>query len=461
MSQVFQGRNQVLLLAIALGTAAALGAAITFDALLPAIALLDAVASFVFYPFGLLQFIAFSVIGEPGPYGVSFITPTRAIGLIVFLRRIIDLLLGRSLLRASRTWLPVVGLLLVLWLGLTLYRTIDLSAGLTAWFTYLQLLVSVVLVADFVREERHLRILLVLLAALGALNGTYAIYQHYVLAIDRVTGIIPDVNPNRFALLQLMVFCFGLPFLGAFTLGPSTAAWVPRLLVVLALPTAYSILLSLSRGAFLAAPATGLYYLTIMYRPNFRRLLVVATTVAIVLALAPTPVFERFNLIPRGLHDATLHADSSARTRLLYLSIGLEMGRDHPLTGVGIGQFNKYIMSYGNLSDIPAESAHNMYVQMFAEGGIPGIALFLALLAMSLFTARCSHDPRWMGTPMMSAAARGAELALVAFSIAGFFDSSGHAKVAWIMMGVAVALRDMGIRRDKPRTVLCGVPLRA
>lgn len=66
----------------------------------------------------------------------------------------------------------------------------------------------------------------------------------------------------------------------------------------------------------------------------------------------------------------------------------LEMFRDHPLTGVGIGRFNQEYANYGTLyysewasGYIPMISAHNTYLNYLAETGILGVLLLLTIFS--------------------------------------------------------------------------------
>jgi O-antigen ligase len=60
---------------------------------------------------------------------------------------------------------------------------------------------------------------------------------------------------------------------------------------------------------------------------------------------------------------------------------GLAMWHDHPLTGVGIGQFASHLREYGVQRSL---GAHNIYVQVLAETGTIGAILFVALIGTSL-----------------------------------------------------------------------------
>lgn len=85
-----------------------------------------------------------------------------------------------------------------------------------------------------------------------------------------------------------------------------------------------------------------------------------------------------------------LERDESARARFAIWINTLGMVRDHPLLGVGIGnfQFNYPLYAHRVVKDpsfsaeVTAKEAHNDYVQLLAESGILGFGAFLWILTL-------------------------------------------------------------------------------
>ncbi len=78
---------------------------------------------------------------------------------------------------------------------------------------------------------------------------------------------------------------------------------------------------------------------------------------------------------------------TSFEIRTGYWQGALEMARDHPLGGVGLGAFGGYFPRYRALLAHPALDAHNDYLQVLAELGVPGLLIFLWLWAACLRNA--------------------------------------------------------------------------
>lgn len=94
--------------------------------------------------------------------------------------------------------------------------------------------------------------------------------------------------------------------------------------------------------------------------------------------------------------------------RLGLMLVGVLMFRDHPVLGVGPGGFGERLDDYGpqvsTLWDYVG-SAHNTYVQMAAETGLPGL-LALAALLWGLFRVVLRGARRARSDPGMSLAER-------------------------------------------------------
>jgi O-antigen ligase len=116
------------------------------------------------------------------------------------------------------------------------------------------------------------------------------------------------------------------------------------------------------------------------------RLLTPATIIALMLTLmvalplAPDSFWNRMASITDPSKDPT----GSRRERRLLLEQGLAVFMDHPLTGVGLGQFQNYYEP-GMLARW--RETHNVLLQVGAEIGVLGLAVFLFLIARLFMAA--------------------------------------------------------------------------
>lgn len=102
------------------------------------------------------------------------------------------------------------------------------------------------------------------------------------------------------------------------------------------------------------------------------------------------------DLLTGSTSEGNLKMDRSWLERKLQVEKGLEIVHDHPIFGVGPGNFSSYdarmsnLYSYERLANYGKDyynqrSAHNSYILMMGEFGIPGFMIFMILLGLSLF----------------------------------------------------------------------------
>lgn len=81
-----------------------------------------------------------------------------------------------------------------------------------------------------------------------------------------------------------------------------------------------------------------------------------------------------------------LEQGSSANERMLGALGGLELGFSNPIFGVGLGGFKDAYLSTSSASagELELESAHNFILNLFAEVGTLGVALWLFIIASAI-----------------------------------------------------------------------------
>jgi len=210
--------------------------------------------------------------------------------------------------------------------------------------------------------------------ALAAMRQEHAwtTFLNY-LATARVSSQYPDWNAagSHFAMMLIVA--------AVFVARRRLAYLIPVLLIAVAL------WVTGSRTAMLAAMvAAGLVVLSVT-RSRRQRVVMLAAAAAVVLAAA----VAGWLWYPSDRNDPIAF---SVRTRLVLWRAGFSMMTTNPLFGVGLGGFYERSHDYApEMLDTviwrPHENAHNYFIQILAELGIPGLILFLAVLAGSLRAA--------------------------------------------------------------------------
>ncbi len=232
-----------------------------------------------------------------------------------------------------------------------------------------------------------------------------------------------------------------------------------RRLVCVALVGAL-VVLARSRTAMLVIGGQGLLLAWASLRGRFDRfahLVTLACLAALLLFLIPQvreAIEPRLaNMIRTGSFVDASRVDSanvSNATRLAAINAGTGMFEDHPLLGVGLGQYGfdypKYLQAADYLSwevrkyATEAESdwppIFSLHIRILAELGILGYALWVALIGPPLFRSLRAFDPDTpLGRAHLAVAMTLAGWMLLGLSIDSFRFFGG-----WIALGVGLAL---------------------
>ena len=96
---------------------------------------------------------------------------------------------------------------------------------------------------------------------------------------------------------------------------------------------------------------------------------------------APPPGVDPVNVQGRDVVLSDIADTATFRLRLTYWKVGMAMFLDNAITGVGLGNFGTVYANYQYLEAGDTQTAHNDYLQYFAETGIFGGLLFCAFCA--------------------------------------------------------------------------------
>ena len=169
--------------------------------------------------------------------------------------------------------------------------------------------------------------------------------------------------------------------------GLLAAAYLPRLRSTFGRLALYGVIaaafvgvaISLSRGSWLGA-AFVFVGLAVMYRGVAARLLAILVVVLAALLVAPgSPLAS----VSERLGDV-----DTAESRLLTNNAALRMIQERPLTGFGYGNFESFDESFKvRIGDIPVQegSAHQTYLALAAENGLPALGLYMFPAALLLW----------------------------------------------------------------------------
>lgn len=271
----------------------------------------------------------------------------------------------------------------------------------------------------------------------------------------RIAGPLGD--PNFFA--QILV---ALVPLGLFTAWSERRLGTRILAFACAGLAAAAAVLTYSRGGALALGAVlALSFLS--RRIDVRQTAAAAAaTVLLLLLFVPADFARRLTTLEQVLPGAeaeVLHPDSSFQKRRLLVGAAWRMFLDHPGLGVGVGNytvhFDEYADEVGSAAreyEDPEEMhyPHNLYLEIAAETGLIGLAVFAAAVAAAFVALRRARgDFSAAGDEGTGAVARGFETALVGYLVSALFLHGHFPRHLWLLLGFAAALASAAPRRER------------
>ncbi len=263
------------------------------------------------------------------------------------------------------------------------------------WDIYVKVALIFALFVNTVSSPRRIERLYWVIIAASAVLGSQSVYDYLrgvnLVEGDRVRGAVGGIfaNPNDLA-LNMVAF---LPL--AFTLALRRGRPMHRLVAAGAAALMLAaIVLTKSRSGFVGFGAMASTFVVMAMLARGLKPGVVFAALVGVLTLAPVlphSFWERMTSIVEPEKDET----GSREARLRLMETAFQTFLDHPLTGIGAGQFQNYTTP--DRRD-KWRVTHNVLLQVAAELGIFGLAIFVFLIVrgykVAFWTRRHTRSQR-------------------------------------------------------------------
>jgi len=278
------------------------------------------------------------------------------------------------------------------------------------WQSYWQLLICFMVGARIARVGVRERAVLVLIASAALSCGVAFIQRSGGLDLGPMhIGAEHRVSSTLFTMTLAGILCQLVPFGAA--LAASRHLRRMRLWLFVALVMMFAaLLLTMTRGAWIALFA-GLATVTVLSRS---RALALATALAFGALLLFSQAYKSDQGRTLAVDTfATSEADRNVSTRLVLWDMSWDMFREHPLFGVGMGDYS--IEAERRLAERKVRTtvdSHNVYLQILATRGVVGFlpfAAYFVVLIVSLWrrmrAAAPGSFPRYYATGALGATA--------------------------------------------------------
>jgi putative inorganic carbon (hco3(-)) transporter len=364
---------------------------------------------------------------------------------------------------------------------LSVFYATDANTALRDAISYVKFPVITMLVVLLLDRAAYLRYVIWTLLVTGILLGSISSVQYLTgtfenpywglarppivdvnnlgESTERLAGPIGD--PNFFAQVMLVLVPLALDRI-----------FRERSLVLRAL-AAFCLAVSLitiagtySRGAYLGLFAVAGILLW-RYRPHPILLPALVAAVIFAVPFVPEQYVERFTSladnIPGVEGNGPKEADPSLQGRTSEAIAAAMMFRDHPLLGVGLGNYNTLYLRYSTIIGIDARlenrSAHSLYLEIAAERGLLGLTLFgFIVYAMFSGLRRADRDLTAAGLHDEAGMVYALSAGMVSYMLTSTFLHDAYPRYFWLLLGICLAAPN--VARNELARVQAALPNR-
>jgi O-antigen ligase len=439
-----------LLLAISLGAAAVVVGALAVERPLWAVGLVVTAAACVVIAIDvrtLPPFLLVSVFAEAvsvGGLNVGRLMGPLALAVVIYY----ILSGGRVDLRAYP--LLTVSVALGMWVLFSFYWAPSSHYVYTWIFRWALSFAFALAFAILIREEKHVRWVLVAFVAAASVFGVVGLLTYVSSGgIERGTGLTGD--PNQFAAYEALA----VPAALVLARTARRTNWTPLLYAVIGL-IGLAILASYSRGGLIALGVIVIGTIVVPWQVFFRTrrqkatyVLVIAAVGWVLAVLGSAAYADRLATIFSGQGRGAGRTD--------FWSAAWAGYKEHPLLGLGAGGFEARSLDLLHTTpgvEIQASYVaadrplHNAYLESLVDLGPLGLALFLSVVVLTFaYLVRAALRARRAGADRLWQMGICFAVALVGLAVAIIFLSIQFGHMLWIFVGLALALDSISKRR--------------
>jgi len=191
--------------------------------------------------------------------------------------------------------------------------------------------------------------------------------------------------------------------------------------------------LASSRGGLVGLCVATLYM--IMFSGQSRRAAIL-TTVLLLPMLLLSPASPVSRMLHPGYGDFL-----GEQVRKDFWRAGLDMVRNHAVTGIGLGNFTAQSFTISREVVGKQGIACNTFLEVAAEMGIPGFLAYCAILAGALLSAgKLRAEGKRLNDSFLQYAGQGMQAGLLGFSAAAMFVSAEYQKPFWIIVALTATV---------------------
>lgn len=363
------------------------------------------------------------------PFFSSIALPLGLVTLASYLLQLKDLHKRRK-----RQLDPVylLGLVFIFWIMISNPEAAFLGEGRVWFFTFAQLWILMLLSGELLVTPQRQRSAMLIFALAAMISAIFAIIRGEIaedaVSSARVTGLATNANEAARYFVIALVFFYYLRT-------KTDSAWLKVFYLIGIFITFFGVFFTVSRSGILLL--FGAFGLILIFQPQVKNkvsLIVLMVVGLIALSFFSDSIFQ----IIRDIFPAIQEGTDTVGLRYNLWRAGWKMWLDHPLTGVGIGQYNYTLWRYMIGMEGPtvgSTTPHNTYVQVLSETGIVGFSLFIGLLFRAFRNL-------WLSPSRLNSDDESARniwlIVILVISVGGITTTDLANKIFWMILGVSV-----------------------
>jgi O-antigen ligase len=223
-------------------------------------------------------------------------------------------------------------------------------------------------------------------SAIGSiLTGVYAYYQHAILGVNMVEGFTSHIYFGQVAIILTLFSFVGLLM--------NKKLWIKGVLLMAVVMGFYAVIVSGSRGGWVAIPAIAILFSSIKTsKPSFWKKTISLSVLAAILYIAyQSPNLPVKSRVDAAISNVTAYyqedkVDTSSGFRLEMWKAAWLMTKDSNFLGVGEAQYHGHVIRLIKDDKVDKRldyfsAPHSQYFNSLSEQGVIGLlSLFLMML---------------------------------------------------------------------------------
>lgn len=329
-------------------------------------------------------------------------------------------------------------LLYIMWSSVTTMFALHPEEAFLSWVEFMKVVLMIIitlLMTD--TKERFHALLAVVVFSIGFYAVKGGIFTIITAGQYRVWGpelsILNDNNTLGLALVMLFPL---MKYLHT----SYESKWIKRLMLLVMALTAFAVLGTQSRGAFVAIMAMTTF-LVLKSHARFKTSIAVIILAPILYIFMPQSWHERMDSIKN------YQQDESAMMRIKAWDFSINLANEYPITGGGYDTYTEdlYSVYSKGYSQVPWTGPHSIYFETLGEHGWVGLIIYV-LMGLALYKNMSyimRHAKKYDELKWMSNLAAMIQVSVVGFAVAGAFLELAKLDLYMMLIAFSVIMTTM------------------